>query len=116
MRNLKSPSQQKQQKLNRQAYVHCCGGLKGLTAFYAFSTKGLLKIINNFVDSGATGFYRDGRFFIVSIYTKDELLDLLVANYKPSFVPVWSRSIFEEGFLSKLEDLKSTYPRVLSKN
>ena len=110
MRNLVSPSQVKKKKQDQKVYVHCCEGLIGLTSFYAFSTKGLLKIINNFLDSGATGFYRDGKFFLVTIYTKDELLDLLVSNYKPTFIPAWSRSIFEDGFTEKVEDLKAQYP------
>ena len=110
MRNLVSPSQTKRKKLDRKVFIHCCEGLIGLTSFYAFSTKGLLKIVNNFVDSGATGFYRDGKFFLVTIYTKDELLDLLVSNYKPTFIPAWSRSIFEDGFTDKVEELKRDYP------
>ena len=115
MRNLKSPSQVKKDKQEKNYFIHSCDGLQGLTAFYAFSSKGLLKIINKFVDEYATGFYRDGKFFLVSIYTKEEILDSLVRNYKPSFVPVWSRVLFEDHYFEKVEQLRDIYPDYYSK-
>ncbi|MAC71180.1 MAG: hypothetical protein CMP84_13375 [Gammaproteobacteria bacterium] len=110
MKNLLLPSKAKKKEQEQKVFVHCCNGLRGLTAFYAFSSKGFLKIINKFVDKGATGFYRDGKFFIVTVYTKDELLELLVSNYKPTFIPAWSKNIFGDVFLEKIEELKVLYP------
>ena len=115
MRNLKSPSQIKKKQQKGKLLVHCCEGLQGLTSFYAFSSKGILKIINTFVDEGAKGFYAHGKFFIITTLTKDELLDGLTKNYKPSFIPVWSKVLFDETYFEKLEEIKNNHPDYYAK-
>ena len=115
MRNLRSPTEIKPSRKSIRLYTHCCEGLVGLSAFYAFSTKGLLKIINRDIDPYATGHYDQGKFYLTTILDKEEILSHLVQKYNPSFVPVWSRSIFEDSFQEKLAKLAEKYPKYLEK-
>ena len=111
MRHLKKPTKSSSKNESQHKYAHRCEGLSGLTAFYAFSTKGLLKIINELVDPECTGHYYQSSFYLTTKYTRDELLDKITSSYKPSlYIPSYSKS-FQLGINdSQIEELKERHP------
>lgn len=116
MRNLQRPNTSSVKTDDQLIHEHVCVGLDGLNSYSAFSTKGLLKIVNRDIDPQARGFHRDHRFILATRFTKDELLDELVSRYQPSsFVPVFAKALFDPRYEKSIEELTNVYPEYCAK-
>ena len=109
MRNLYKPGSLKKKK--ETLYQHVCSGLDGLNSYSAFCSKGLLNIVNQYIDKDAKGFHKDHQFILQTKFTREELLDYLVTHYQPSpFIPVYAKALFQKTFNEVLEEVKDVYP------